>query len=211
MKNDYIIALVAVGDVYVNEILDYYKELKKNQITVKVLTDQPEHFDLSDVTLYEKIIFNYFDKIFFSLKIIKTYQRSVIYVDGSTLIFKNTFNKLIEKLNFDFLYVSNWPNGNFLEYKNDICFRFLLEYMNYRNIPFKNYPTITEQIMVFNKSINYRLIERELEIIQPVFDYISLMNNITYSKPFVLGGAEGLALSIIMNNNNITHKKITLE
>lgn len=210
MNNDYIVVLVAVGDTYVNEILEYYTELKSNQIIIKILTDQPELFDLNDVVLYQKTVFNYFDKIFFSLKIVEMYQKSVIYVDGSTPIFKDSFDTLMEQLTFNFLYVNNWPKGDFFEYKDETCFRFLLEYMNYRNIPLKNYPTITEQIMVFNKSINYQLIKRELEIIQPVFDYISLMNDMTYSKPFVLGGAEGLALSIIMNNNDITHKKIIM-
>lgn len=210
MNNDYIVVLVAVGDTYVNEILEYYTELKSNQIIIKILTDQPELFDLNDVVLYQRTVFNYFDKIFFSLKIVEMYQKSVIYVDGSTPIFKDSFDTLMEQLTSNFLYVNNWPKGDFFEYKDERCFRFLLEYMNYRNIPLKNYPTITEQIMVFNKSINYQLIKRELEIIQPVFDYISLMNDMTYSKPFVLGGAEGLALSIIMNNNDITHQKIIM-
>lgn len=210
MNNDYIVVLVAVGDFHVNEILEYYKELKNNQIIIKILTDQPEHFDSDDIISYEKPVFNYFDKIYFSLKIVETYRRSVIYIDGSTPIFKDSFDRLMEQLTSDFLYVNNWPKGDFFEYKDESCFRFLLEYMEYRNIPLENYPTITEQIMVFNKSINYQLIKKELQIIQPVFDYISLMNDMTYSKPFVLGGAEGLALSIIMNNNGITHKKIIM-
>jgi hypothetical protein len=210
MNNDYIVVLVAVGDTYVNEILEYYKELKSNQSTIKILTDQPEHFDSDDVISYEKPIFNYFDKIFFSLKMVETYGKSVIYIDGSTPILKDSFDRLMEQLTSDFLYVNNWPKGDFFEYKDESCFRFLLEYMEYKNIPLKNYPTITEQIMVFNKSINYQLLKKELQIIQPVFDYISLMNDMTYSKPFVLGGAEGLALSIIMNNNDITHKKIII-
>lgn len=210
MNNDYIVVLVAVGDVHVNEILEYYKELKNNQIIIKILTDQPKQFDSDDIISYEKPVFNYFDKIYFSLKIVETYRKSVIYIDGSTPIFKDSFDRLMEQLTSDFLYVNNWPKGDFFEYKDESCFRFLLEYMEYRNIPLENYPTITEQIMVFNKSINYQLIKKELQIIQPVFDYISLMNDMTYSKPFVLGGAEGLALSIIMNNNDITHKKIIL-
>jgi len=210
MNTEYIVVLVAVGNTHVNEILEYYRELKSNQTIIKILTDQPSNFDLNDVILYQKSVFNYFDKIFFSLKIVEECRKSVIYVDGSTPISKDSFDRLMEQLTTNFLYVNNWPKGDFFEYKDEICFRFLLEYMNYRNIPLKNYPTISEQIMVFNKTINYQLIKKELEIIQPVFDYISVMNDMTYSKPFVLGGAEGLALSIIMNNNDITHKKINL-
>ena len=53
-------------------------------------------------------------------------------------------------------------------------------------------------------------LEKELEIIKPVFDFISLMNDETYTKPFVISGAEGLALSIVMNINDIPFKKISL-
>jgi hypothetical protein len=106
--------------------------------------------------------------------------------------------------------VKNYPKGNFLNYKDEYCFRYLLEYMNYRNIEIKDYETICERLMYFNKTLPLSKIKNNLEIIQPVFDYTSLMNDTTYEKPFVLGGAEGLALSIVFNLSNISLNKIDL-
>lgn len=205
--NDFIFSLVAVGDFYIQEIKSAYHTLKTKNYQVRILTDNPEIFDKNDVTIYHKSNFNYFDKIYFSLDLIQRHQKSVIYFDGSHNVdFEKLINIIAEK-NVHFMYQENWPNGSFFHYKDDKCFRFLLEYLDYRKIPILDYQTISEKIMVFNKEINYGLVKSELEKIQPVFDFISLMNDMTYTKPFVIGGAEGLALSIVLTNNQITHLK----
>lgn len=203
----FIFSLVAVGESYIKEIEGTYKTLKANNFQVKILTDNPDLFDKDDVTIYQKSNFNYFDKIYFSLNLIQLYKKSVIYLDGG---YDVNFSKLINQIskrNEHVLYRENWPNGNFFEYKDERCFRFLLEYLDYRKIPVINYQTISEKIMVFNKNVDHNLIKLELEKIQPVFDFISLMNDTTYTKPFVIGGAEGLAMSIILENNQISHSK----
>jgi len=205
--DDFIFSLVAVGKFYVQEIESIYYSLKTKNYQVRILTDTPEVFDKNDVTIYHKSNFNYFDKIYFSLDLIQRYQKSVIYFDGSHHVdFEKLINRIAEK-NVHFMYQENWPNGSFFHYKDDKCFRFLLEYLDYRKIPILDYQTISEKIMVFNKEINHELVKSELEKIQPVFDFISLMNDMTYTKPFVIGGAEGLALSIILENNQIPHSK----
>ena len=48
---DDIIALVAVGEFYIQEIKDYYWNLKEDGFTIKVLTDDSSHFDVNDVTI----------------------------------------------------------------------------------------------------------------------------------------------------------------
>lgn len=205
-----IIVLVAIGEFYIQEIKDYYWELKNSGFTVKVLTDDPTHFDINDISLYDKPIFNYFDKIHFSLKIVEEYNANVIYMDGTSALPKEILTTISSKSNSDFIYTKNWPKGNFYDYQDDPCFRYLFQYFHYKNIPIIDYPTILEQVMVFKKNIDYRLIKKELQIIQTVFDYISVMNNNTYIRPFVLGSAEGLALSIILTNNNISFTKIDI-
>ena len=65
--------------------------------------------------------------------------------------------------------------------------------------------------MIFNKDIDHQLVVQELEKIQPVFDYMALLNYGMYNKPFVLGDAEGLALSIVLDKNNITLHKINVK
>ncbi len=208
--DEFIISLVAVGDFYIKEIETIYKKLKLEGFNIKVLTNDLKSFDQNDVVLYQKSNFNYFDKIYFSLSLIKEYKKSVIYFDGSVVLDVENLISKSSKENTHFIYTENWPGGNFLKYKDESCFRFLLEYFQYRNVPVKDYPTISEKIMVFNKNIDYELIQSELEKIQPVFDFISLMNDMTYTKPFVIGGAEGLALSIVLTNNKIPHIKLNL-
>jgi hypothetical protein len=207
---DDIIVLVAVGEYYNQEIKDYYWDLKNSGFTIKVLTDEPSHYNINDISLYNRPIFNYFDKIHFSLKIVEEYGKNVIYMDGTSALPKHILTNISSRSESDFIYTSNWPKGNFYGYEDDPCFRYLFEYFRYKNIPIINYPTILEQVMVFKKTINYKLINKELQILQTVFDYISVMNDNTYIRPFVLGSAEGLALSIVLTNNDIPFTKIDI-
>lgn len=207
---DNIIALVAVGEFYIQEIKDYYWDLKKLGFSVKVLTDDSSHFDENDVTLYEKPIFNYFDKLYFSLNLVKKYNKNIIYMDGTSALPQNILLDITQRSDSDFIYTSNWPKGNFFAYDYTPSFKYLFDYLKYKQIPIKDYPTILEQVMVFKKTIDYKVISRELQIIQTVFDYVSIMNDETYIRPFVIGSAEGLALSIVLTNNNITFTKIDI-
>jgi len=206
--DDFIISLVAVGDFYVHEIESTYYRLKNEGYEVKILTNNPKFFDKRDIVVYQKENFNYFDKIYFSIDLIKQYGKTVIYFDGSDSPNIETIIRRILKEDSHFIYRENWPKGDFYNYKDENCFRFLLEYLNYRKMPLINYPTISEKLMIFNKKLDHKLVKSELEKIQPVFDYISVMNYTTYSKPFVIGGAEGLALSIVLTNNQIPITKL---
>ena len=201
-ENNIIVALVAVGDKHVNEIIPYYNQLKRWGYNVKILTDQPIKFEIADVTVYTKHIFNYFDKLYFPLSIIKDYNQTVIYIDGSSPISKEQISQYTSGLATDFSYIESWPLGGFDEYKDKASFGFLSMYLDVYNMPIKNYPTIQERVMIFNKTINHELVSKELEMIQPVFDYMALFNYKMYVKPFVLGDGEGLAMSIILEKTN---------
>ena len=208
---DTIIALVAVGDKSVQSVIEYYVKLKKMGFEVKILTDQPHHFNEKDVRLYTKKIFNYFDKIFFCLNLVSEFDKNVLYFDDDYRLSESDIISYIENsTNYPFTYLSNWPDGKFYNYKERKCFRYLLEYLEYKKIPLDNFETIWENVSFYNRKVNHKLIEKELEIIKPVFDFTSLMNDETYTKPFVISGAEGLALSIVMSVNNIPFKKISL-
>ena len=208
IRDRYVISLVAVGEFYIKEIIPHYEYFKGLGLDVKILTDNPSYFNIDDTILYTKSIFNYFDKIYHSLDLLKQYNKTIIYLDGSASIdFINLTNQITNSKD-PFIYLENWPAGNFSNYKDEKCFRFLIEYLNYLNLKLENYPTISEKVMVFNETLDHELIKYELEKIQPVFDYTSLMNDMTYTKPFVVSGAEGLALSIILTNNNIPFSKL---
>lgn len=208
---DTIIFLVGVGEKSTNNIIEYYNELKNNYFNVKVLTNQPTYFESQDVVIYRKEIFNYFDKIHGALDLIQLFNKNILFLDDDNRLSKDTLLEYIKKSSqHNFTYVNNYPKGNFINYKDEYCFRYLLEYMDYRKIEVKDYETICERLMYFNKTLPLDKIKSNLETIQPIFDYISLMNDTTYTKPFVLGGAEGLALSIVFNLCDVPLKKINL-
>jgi hypothetical protein len=210
-ENKAIVALVAVGRSYVEEIVPYYNRLKKSGYEVKVLTDHLDQFESEDVTPYTKRIFNYFDKIYFTLELVKRYNRTVIFVDGEESIAEWMIERYTNNLTTDCTYVEDWQLGGFLRYANEATFEYLTKYLALYDIPIKDYPTIYEHIVVFNKTIDYQLVIDQLEQIQPVFDYMAVLNCKLYNKPFILGHAEGLALSIILDQNNITLQKVTIK
>lgn len=205
-KNNIIIALVAVGELYVKEIIPYYNSLKEAGYDVKVLTDQPDLFK-EDAFIYKKRVFNFFDKLYFSLNLVEKYNKTVIYVDGQEAISPELINQYTTEIDTDFMYTADWTLGGFHEYMDKANFKHLVEYLNIFKIPVKNYLTIYEHILVFNKSIDSSLVIKELEDIQPVFDYMALLNCGMYFKNYELGDAEGLALSIVLDKNNISISK----
>jgi len=209
--NKAIVALVAVGEEYVQEIIPYYNKLKRSGYDVKILTNYPDEFQSEDVTLYTKRIFNYFDKIYFALELVKKYNRTVIFVDGRESINERMIERYTSNLTADCIYVEDWELGGFLQYTDQATFKYLVDYLTLYNIPVKDYPTIYEHIVVFNKTINYQLVIDQLEQIQPVFDYMAVLNCKMYNKSFILGHGEGLALSIVLDQNNITLQKITIK
>ena len=145
------------------------------------------------------------------MNLVSEFDKNVLYFDDDYRLSESDIISYIENsTNHPFTYLSNWPDGKFYNYKERKCFRYLLEYLEYKKIPLDNFETIWENVSFYNRKANHNLIEKELEIIKPVFDFISLMNDETYTKPFVISGAEGLALSIVMSVNNIPFKKISL-
>lgn len=209
-----IICTVASGIEYVISVQKYYKQLKIENFNVKVFTDLPEYFNDEDVVIYNKPFFNYFDKLFFCIDIVEKYKTNVLYFDAKNIhnnywFDKKTIESYISKSkDYHFTYPYSWPHGGFDYYKNNKVFKYLLDYMEYRKIPIIDYQTIHEKVFFFSKDIDVKLLRRELEIIKPVFDYVSIMKDATYQVPFRLGCAEGLALSIVLERNNIPFKKI---
>jgi hypothetical protein len=201
-ENDIVVALVAVGEKYVDEIIPRYNRLKRWGYNVKVLTDQPTKFEVADVILYGKRVFNYFDKLYFALELISRYNKTVIFIDGAEDVSDELIKEYTSNLTTDCVYLYNWPLGSFNQYKNEPAFEYLVKYLTLYNISIKDYPTIYEHVLVFNKTIDHELVRNELEMIQPVFDYMALLNYKLYKKPFVLGDGEGLALSIILDKTN---------
>ena len=102
-----IICLVSVGNHYNNKIKDALNFFK--DFDVCILSD----IKVENVFHYEEYVkkeFSYFDKLYFSLKMVEKFNRSVFYVDITK----------IEEINLDFpkeslfYYKSHWPFGNLM-------------------------------------------------------------------------------------------------
>jgi hypothetical protein len=201
-ENDVIVALVAVGEKYVDELIPRYNRLKRLGYNVKVLTNQPFRFEMTDVTSYKKRVFNYFDRLYFALGLVENHNKVVILIDGKEDVGDELIKQYTSNLTTDCLYIAEWELNGFDNYKSEATFEYLVKYLELYNIPIKNYSAIYEHVLVFNKTIDHMLVKNELELIQPVFDYMALLNYKLYKKPFVLGDGEGLALSIILDKTN---------
>lgn len=213
MTKDFIIALVGVNAHHVDDCQSLYYYLKRNGFTVKVLTNRPSLFEDKDVYEYSNKIFTYLDKILYCLDLLRDYKCNVLYLDSDKYYNRELIESFLQRSKeHQVTYVSSWPEGDFSNYRDvNPCFKYLKDYCEYRGIEYKNWKTIWEYVLFFRKDIDYDTIRYELETIAPVFTYMSLMNNDTYNKkPFALGGAEGLALSIVLDKLGIESKEVLI-
>jgi len=201
MKDNVVISLVGVNSYHVSNCISTYRFLQEEGYTVKVLTNRQDLFDPEDVYVYKRKIFTYLDKLLYCLDLVEEYNCSVLYLDSDKYY---PYHQIT--------YQGSWPGGNFDAYRDvNPCFKYLKEYCEYKGIEYKNWETMWEYVMFFRDDIDYEAIRYELETIAPVFTYMSLMNNDTYSKtPFALGGAEGLALSIVLDKLGIESHEILI-
>jgi hypothetical protein len=213
MKDNVVIALVGVNSYHVSNCISTYRQLQSEGYTLRVLTNRPDLFEPQDVYVYNRKIFTYLDKLFFCLELVEEYNCSVLSLDSDKYYEEHRIRSFIEKSqHHQITYQGSWPGGNFDAYKDiNPCFKYLKEYCEYRGIEYKNWKTIWEYAMFFRDDIDYQAIKYELETIAPVFTYMSLMNKDTYDRtPFALGGAEGLALSIVLDKLGIESQEVLI-
>jgi len=213
MKDNVVISLVGVNSYHVSNCVSTYRFLQEEGYTVKVLTNRQDLFDPVDVYVYKRKIFTYLDKLLYCLDLVEEYKCSVLYLDSDKYYPYHQIKSFIERSQeHQITYQGSWPGGNFDAYRDvNPCFKYLKEYCEYKGIEYKNWETMWEYVMFFRDDIDYEAIRYELETIAPVFTYMSLMNNDTYNKtPFALGGAEGLALSIVLDKLGIESHEILI-
>lgn len=188
-----IIALVAVGEQYRNQIDDALK--KFNSYDICLLSD----IERNDVFYFEKYkseTFSYFDKLYFSLNMVSKFKSDVFYVDI------NKFNEV--NLNFLksslFYFKSHWPYGNtFGDYIQYEYFKPIIDYWSNNNINYLDLPAIRETELFFNKKMDVDEVVEGLKQLQPIFREMSELKQ-TYVGH---DNAEGLALSYVLKSMNI--------
>jgi hypothetical protein len=217
------IALISVGVddsgiPYHTQCLDNIKQLTNN-FDVRVLTDNLKVFEEIGCTtyLYDKKIFNYFDKFFFSFKLVKELQKDITYIDCDSLdnFLSNEKYQELESED-EVLYLTFWPtniNGEWKSWKFlpdmniEKWVRPIIEFIELEGFDSSKIETMFEQLFYFPVGLDYDKIQYELEKIKPVFDYASLYDKNLYRRT-IYGHGEGVALSYSLHVCGIKKREI---
>ena len=188
---------------------------------VRILTDTPSLFNDLNCTVYEydKKIFSYFEKYFFSFKLIKELNKSVTYIDCDSIdaLIKNEKYRTLESED-EVLFLTFWPvkiNDEWKSWKYlpdmniDKWVRPIIEFIELEGSDPSKIETMFEQLYYFPIGLDYDKIQYELEKIKPVFEYASLYSKNLYRRT-VYGHGEGLALSYSLYVNNVKKREIEL-
>jgi hypothetical protein len=220
-----VLALICVGVdddglSYASQCIDNVKRLVNEfNFDVRILTDTPQEFEGVGCTTYqyEKKIFSYFDKFFFSFKLIKELKTDVTYVDCDSLNVFLSDEKYRTLESFDeVLYLTFWPvnvNGEWKSWKYlpdinvDKWARPIIEFLTLEGTEPSKLETMFEQLFYFPVGLDYDKIQYELEKIKPVFEYASLYDKNLYRRT-IYGHGEGAALSYALYVLNIKRRAI---
>lgn len=219
------VAIISVGNdnkgvPYHTQCVDNVKQLiNKFNCDVRILTDTPKVFNNIGATVYpyDKKIFSYFDKFFFSFKLIKELNKGVIYVDCDCVDYLLKIEKFRNLLVDDkILYLTYWSvkiGNDWISYQHLKNFKFdkwahpIIEFFETEKFEFSKLETMHERLFYFPVGLGYGNIQYELEKIKPVFEYASLYGK-NLNKRLILGHGEGLALSYALDVNNIKKERI---
>jgi hypothetical protein len=215
-----IICTVAVGEKYINLSSNSIKRFINSGFNVKILTDNPESYLYGETYKYDKKIFSFFDKLLFTGKIVEELKCGVLYIDADRLsessikYFKN-INTNNEFIFFDYWQIqieeNVWkPWKKYTDYKLDY-FNAFDDYCLKNNFDISKLNCLWEGIFYFPYLENIDKILYDIELIKPVFEYMSLTgtiaNNLYSGK---LGISEGLALSYVIEKNNLKYSMLNL-
>lgn len=205
-----ILALVLVGDQFIEEATPHIKKYTDMGWNIEILTNKPHAFSGFENTtthLYENKIFSYFEKILFPLKLSEKYKSGILYMDSSVLLqIQNDFILNLKECD-DFLCYGTWPMvESFKNIEGDPYFKYLIEFFNREGFNSQEgILPIIEWIyyIPYNQDKIHNLIF-DVERIKPVFEFTSLMCT---SKYIGIGSGEGLGLSYVLHKNGVKIKK----
>lgn len=215
-----ILCTVAVGDKYIELSYNSIKKFINSDFDVKILTDKPESYLYGSTYKYDKKIFSFFDKLLFTGKIVEESKCGVLYIDADRLsessvkFFKNMITK-DEFIFFDYWQIqieeNKWEKWeNYTDYKLDY-FKVFDDYCLKYDFDISKLKCLWEGIFYFPYLDNIADILYDIELIKPVFEYMSITgiiaNNLYAGK---LGISEGLAMSYVIEKNNLKYSMLNL-
>jgi hypothetical protein len=199
-----ILSLVAVGEKYVKNCEPFINSFIDNGWDVHILTNQPEYFKAGKIDVYNHKVFSYFHKLLYPLQLVEKYKDDVLYIDADwiqniSIEFPKTFTKADT-----FLYYGSWPNGDkYINYKEDLYFKPLNNFWENLGFNPNEISTMLEWIFYIPYNEKIKNIIYDVELIKPIFEYMSLMTDTGYSG---IGNGEGLGLSYALYKNGIPIK-----
>jgi hypothetical protein len=193
-----IIALIAIGEKY-REMLDSQVErLKASSHRVALLTDKPD-YDFEWVEEYTEPKFSYFEKMYFSLRMIDKFEDDVYYIDVRYLEDIDLSN-LEADMSKQFWFKGYWPYGDYLQdYEHLDYFEPFIYYCKANGIDYKRLEAIGETEFCFRKDVPTEELSRALENIQPIFR--AMWHRQTNYECY--DNAEGIALAFALKKLNI--------
>ena len=210
------IAIISIGkdldgNPYYNQCIDQIKTIiDKLNYDVRVLTDTPEVFQtIGCITYpYDKKIFSYFDKLFFSIKLAKELNKPITYVDSDNLwLLTETdayYNLRNEKIVWFLDNWNTWMRGPLepWKYLTDLNIEKwtepLIEYLKIEGYDASKLETMFERLLYFPTDVDYDKLQYELEKIKPIFEYMSMYDR-DLNNRLIYGHGEGLALSYALD------------
>jgi hypothetical protein len=199
-----LVCFIAVGKKYINDLNQF---LTTNTVNYKIiiLTDKPNIFKNYKTIEYHNKIFSYYDKLLFSLRTSEKYNEDVLYIDVDELNNHN-IDEIIKKINFKETSVQFerfWPDfKTFNDLKED-RWELFRNYIDLENIQieYSEIWTVMENVLYFSKKLPTNKILRDLELIKPIFEIMSLIDEKKTHKG--IGNGESVALSFVLKLNNI--------
>jgi len=202
--------LFAVGEEYVNLLIDYKKYIPSN-FNVNVFTSDvnkvKENLPTSNVKEYKSNVFKYFDKFKYSVDLSNKLKKSVLYVDVGRLCetSEDIWNLDLEQVE-NICFTATWGElktaNDLYELKTDLFednyWKGLLD--NFKiNLDLNKIPLFLERVFIipFKQSMNTILVE--LENIRKEFENLSITKQNVYSG---IGNGEGLGMGYVITKLN---------
>lgn len=216
LKSKNTLTLIAVGDEYVNQLINNIQKFNKELWDIHILTDKPdllkadEAFQSYSIYTYTNTVFSYFDKLLFTLRVLKEQKKNVMCVDTDKLfLLSDKFLNLIHDYReFRYYSINRWaPYFNHLQDNGE--WRVIYKYFKYLDMDTNKIRNFWEEVFYFPYHIfSNRQINVDIETLKPIFEYRSIIDG--WSRPS-LGEGEGIALGFLLEKYGFECEKFTCE
>jgi len=209
-----IYATMCIGNKWLNKYRDTINVFSsKNHL--EILTDNPSGLTGSHITLYERNIFSYYEKINFIFNLSKKYNQRITYIDSDWLVRYNTDIKYDDITLYTYeifdLYIESELTKFFYETEYHLRDTLLSHISSNESIKYY----IPEALISLPKVNEIDKMISDIKIIQPILEniYDSKNKNPRFSRyvKVGIGYGEGWAPSAICQKYNIPIDKIDLK